>query len=55
MLEANARLRVDLVFAAILMLTLVGLLLYVGLRIIERRALRWRDPETRGSLLVRRG
>jgi len=48
MLEANARLRVDLVFAAILMLTLVGLLLYAGLRIIERRALRWRDPETRG-------
>jgi putative hydroxymethylpyrimidine transport system permease protein len=42
MLESNARLRVDLVFASILMLTLVGLLLYAGLRIIERRALRWR-------------
>jgi putative hydroxymethylpyrimidine transport system permease protein len=43
MLEANARLRVDLVFASILALTLVGLLLYLALRIIERRALRWRD------------
>jgi putative hydroxymethylpyrimidine transport system permease protein len=44
MLEANARLRVDLVFASILTLTLVGLLLYLALRIIERRALRWREP-----------
>jgi putative hydroxymethylpyrimidine transport system permease protein len=44
MLEANARLRVDLVFASILMLTLVGLLLYLALRIIERHALRWREP-----------
>lgn len=43
MLEANARLRVDLVFASILALTLVGLLLYLALRIIERHALRWRD------------
>lgn len=43
MLESNARLRVDIVFAAILMLTLIGLLLFSALRIIERRALRWRD------------
>jgi putative hydroxymethylpyrimidine transport system permease protein len=43
MLQSNARLRVDLVFAAILMLTLIGLLLFVGLRIIERRLLRWRN------------
>jgi putative hydroxymethylpyrimidine transport system permease protein len=43
MLESNARLRVDIVFAAILMLTLIGLLLFSGLRIIERWALRWRD------------
>ncbi len=42
MLESNARLRVDLVFASILMLTLVGLLLYAALRIIESRALRWK-------------
>lgn len=46
MLEANARLRVDLVFASILMLTLVGLLLYAALRIIERRVLRWREPDS---------
>ncbi|MCX6092189.1 MAG: ABC transporter permease [Candidatus Bipolaricaulota bacterium] len=44
MLESNARLRVDLVFASILMLTLVGLLLYAALRIIERHVLRWREP-----------
>ncbi len=43
MLESNARLRVDVVFAAIFMLTLIGLLLFFMLRIIERRALRWRD------------
>ncbi len=43
MLESNARLRVDLVFAAVLMLTLIGLLLYAVLRIIERRALHWRQ------------
>lgn len=42
MLESNARLRVDLVFASILMLTLVGLLLYAALRIIESRVLRWK-------------
>ncbi len=47
MLEANARLRVDLVFASILMLTIVGLLLYLALQIIERRALRWREPGLR--------
>ncbi len=46
MLEANARLRIDLVFASILMLTLIGLLLYVALRIIEQRALRWREAGT---------
>lgn len=46
MLEANARQRLDLVFAAILVLTLVGLLLYLTLRIIERRALRWREAGT---------
>lgn len=42
MLESNARLRVDVVFASILMLTLLGLLLYAALRIIERRATRWK-------------
>ena len=42
MLQSNALLRVDLVFAAILMLSTLGLLLFGALRIIERRALRWR-------------
>jgi len=44
MLESNARLRIALVFAAILMLTLVGLLLFGIVRIIERLVLRWRRP-----------
>jgi len=43
MLQSNALLRVDLVFAAILMLSILGLLLFGAVRIIERRALRWRD------------
>ena len=43
MLQSNALLRVDLVFAAILCLTLIGLLLFAAFRIIERRLLRWRD------------
>jgi len=42
MLQSNALLRVDLVFAAIAMLSLLGLLLFAVLRIIERRVLRWR-------------
>ncbi|MDD4903876.1 MAG: ABC transporter permease [Candidatus Bipolaricaulis sp.] len=49
MLQSNARLRVDLVFAAILMLTTIGLSLFAGFRIIERRVLHWaihhRPPE----------
>jgi len=43
MLESNARLRTSLLFAAILMLALLGLCLFALLRIIERRALRWRS------------
>ncbi len=46
MLQANAMLRVDLVFAAILMLTLIGLLLFAAFRIIERYVLRWRTTGT---------
>ena len=42
MLQSNALLRVDLVFAAILALSILGLLLFGGLRIIERRVLRRR-------------
>ena len=51
MLQSNAMLRVDIVFAAIVMLTLIGLLLFMGLRIIERRVLRWRSPDEHLSLI----
>lgn len=44
MLQSNALLRSEVVFAALLMLTLIGLLLFGALRIIERRLLRWRTP-----------
>jgi len=44
MRESNARLRIDVVFAAILMLAVVGLLLFGAVRIIERVVLRWRRP-----------
>jgi len=45
MLQSNALLRVDLVFAAILMLSILGLLLFGGLRIIEWRVLHWRGTD----------
>ena len=44
MLQSNARLRMDLVFAAILMLALLGLSLFGLLRIIEQRVVHWRAP-----------
>jgi putative hydroxymethylpyrimidine transport system permease protein len=43
MIQSNALLRIDLVFASIMTLTLLGLLLFAMLRIIERRLLRWRS------------
>jgi ABC-type nitrate/sulfonate/bicarbonate transport system permease component len=49
MIESNALLRIDLVFASILALTLVGLLLFGLVRIIERRVLRWRREEGGGG------
>lgn len=48
MLEANARLRVDLVFAAIVLLSLVALSLFVALRIIERRVVHWSGTRSGG-------
>lgn len=45
MLQSNARLRMDLVFAAILMLALLGLFLFGALRIIERRVVHWRASQ----------
>ncbi|MFC2079807.1 ABC transporter permease [Candidatus Bipolaricaulota bacterium] len=42
MLQSNARLRMSLVFAAIAMLAILGLLLFGAIRIIERRVVHWR-------------
>jgi putative hydroxymethylpyrimidine transport system permease protein len=42
MIQANARLKVDLVFAAICWLTAIGLGLWAGVGWLERRVLRWR-------------
>jgi putative hydroxymethylpyrimidine transport system permease protein len=42
MIQANARLKVDLVFAAILWLSLMGLGLWVLVGIIEKRCLWWK-------------
>lgn len=44
MIQSNAMLRIDLVFASILTLSLVGLLLFATVRIIELRLLQWRRP-----------
>jgi ABC-type nitrate/sulfonate/bicarbonate transport system permease component len=54
MIQSNALLRIDLVFASILALSLLGLLLFWALRIIEERLLRWRRPRgKRDSLKLR--
>ena len=45
MLQSNARLRMSLVFAAILMLAILGLLLFGAIRIIERRVVHWRTAK----------
>ncbi len=42
MIQANALLRVDLMFAAVLGLTLIGAALLGGVVLLERRVLRWR-------------
>lgn len=46
MIQSNALLRIDLVFAAILMLSILGLLLFALVRIIESRLLRWMTPRS---------
>ena len=46
MIQSNALLRTDLVFAAILMLSILGLLLFVITSIMERRFLRWIAPRS---------
>ena len=42
MIQANARLRVDMVFAAILWLSLMGMTLWVFVGFLERRVVKWK-------------
>ncbi len=42
MIQANARLRVDLVFAAILWLSAMGLAMWILVGLLERRVVRWK-------------
>jgi putative hydroxymethylpyrimidine transport system permease protein len=43
MIQANARLRVDMVFAAILWLSVMGLTLWFAVGILERRIITWKS------------
>jgi len=43
MIQANARLKVDLVFAVILWLSLMGLLLWFGVGWLERKSIHWKN------------
>jgi len=43
MIQANARLKVDLVFAAILWLSVMGLSLWVFVGYLERRVIKWKQ------------
>jgi len=43
MIQANARLKVDLVFAVILWLSLMGLLLWFGVGWLEKKSIRWKQ------------
>jgi putative hydroxymethylpyrimidine transport system permease protein len=47
MIQANARLRVDLVFAAILYLSVMGLVLWTLVDVIGKRTLRWQTGKQR--------
>jgi putative hydroxymethylpyrimidine transport system permease protein len=42
MIQSNARLRVDLVFAAILWLSMMGLTLWAVVGVLEKRAIHWK-------------
>ncbi|HOO87320.1 MAG TPA: ABC transporter permease, partial [Synergistales bacterium] len=41
MMQANARLRVDMVFACVVLLSCIGLLLWGGVSRLEARYVRW--------------
>jgi putative hydroxymethylpyrimidine transport system permease protein len=43
MIQANARLKVDLVFAAILWLSAMGLSLWVLVGYLEKRVIKWKN------------
>jgi putative hydroxymethylpyrimidine transport system permease protein len=43
MIQANARLKVDLVFAAILWLSVMGLSLWVVVGYLEKKIIRWKN------------
>lgn len=47
MIQANARLKVDLVFAAILWLSLMGVGLWALAGVVEKRCLWWRETDDR--------
>jgi ABC-type nitrate/sulfonate/bicarbonate transport system permease component len=49
MIQANALLRVDLVFAAIVAITLIGVLILFTVNAAERRLLRWRSRGIMGA------
>ncbi|MEA3436162.1 MAG: ABC transporter permease, partial [Thermodesulfobacteriota bacterium] len=42
MIQANARLKVDLVFAAILWLSVMGMTLWVFVGFLEKRIIKWK-------------
>ncbi len=50
MIQANALLRTDRVFAALLLLTLLGVGLFSSISLLERRLLRWRRQSTRRNI-----
>lgn len=54
MLQGNARLRTDLVFACIAVLSAMGLGLWIGIGAIEKRILAWRDTPGRAVPTTRR-
>jgi putative hydroxymethylpyrimidine transport system permease protein len=54
MLQGNARLRTDLVFAAITVLSGMGLALWFGIGALENKFLAWRGIPSRNALPARR-
>lgn len=53
MIQANALLRADRVFAALLVLTVLGISLFALVSAVERRLLRWRPRDSRRKMVSR--